>query len=431
MSRLRFARIVCCAANDEAHEVGKLPAYPVIGQVDGEASVRCVRRRPRQAARFGQPTAGRKVGMARESLGCPLLVAAALRAWGRHGSAATGARGIVGDVRGLGAATTGLGSGAGAAEFDDLIEAARDSPDPEEVALLARVLAASGFVRPLQSDAADVASTGGPGSLTTILCPPMLRANGLTVPKVGVPGRPAGGVDSLGVLSGYHVDLDADAFERVLAECGYVHALAGRDLAPLDRVFFAYRQARGAQAVVALVAASLLAKKIAVGVARVGLDLRVGTVGNIASDLDAAEAAARLIVDAGNVLGIQVHCVLTDSSHHRQPFIGRGEALVGLSISLGLITSPGWLRSITPLIEKHEAECFRLARMAGGTEIETTQLALQQIVAANLNAQGSSKATLVAKARRVVTALSGGAHRGAATCSSISKVLETCSFMLA
>ena len=49
---------------------------------------------------------------------------------------------------------------------------------------------------------ADVASTGGPGSLSTLLPPFVLSTLGCNVVKLGVPGRSAGAIDSLATLPG-------------------------------------------------------------------------------------------------------------------------------------------------------------------------------------------------------------------------------------
>jgi hypothetical protein len=72
-----------------------------------------------------------------------------------------------------------------------------DAPsDASLAAELATALASSGEVYdPHCLLTADVASTGGPSSLSTLLCPLFLRVGGLVVPKLGVPGRPAGGTN--------------------------------------------------------------------------------------------------------------------------------------------------------------------------------------------------------------------------------------------
>lgn len=94
--------------------------------------------------------------------------------------------------------------------------------DIHEVACLAERLASSGAtISPRTTPTADLASTGGPTSLSTILCPPMLASAGWEVPKLGVPGRPAGGIDVLGSVEGYQVALASKEATRVLDACGF------------------------------------------------------------------------------------------------------------------------------------------------------------------------------------------------------------------
>ena len=82
---------------------------------------------------------------------------------------------------------------------------------PEDLARLTEVLAGSGASIGKPADKRiDVASTGGPGSLTTLLAPLAVAACGAHVSKIAVPGRPAGGIDTLGSITGFKVELDVE-----------------------------------------------------------------------------------------------------------------------------------------------------------------------------------------------------------------------------
>lgn len=128
--------------------------------------------------------------------------------------------------------------------------ARRCPADAEVAASLAQILAGTGGSVAIDHPLiADVASTGGPSSLSTLLAPLFLREGGAIVPKLGVPGRPAGGIDCLAQIPGYHSTLTPEEVEAVLASGGYAHFLAAGEMAPLDGRMFRLRQDCGAQAV--------------------------------------------------------------------------------------------------------------------------------------------------------------------------------------
>lgn len=208
---------------------------------------------------------------------------------------------------------------------------------------LATILAASGErLSAGGAVVADVASTGGPASLSTLLAPLFLRAAGAIVPKLGVPGRPAGGIDCLAQIRGYRTELSLREIEEIVNGSGYAHFLAKGEMAPLDGRMFKLRQAMNAQAVPSLVTGSLLSKKLAVGVKHAGLDIRVAPHGNFGTDRSAAAANARLFSDAARALGIDASPVLTDARHPYQPYLGKRESLLALDDIFKGACSP-WL----------------------------------------------------------------------------------------
>jgi thymidine phosphorylase len=196
---------------------------------------------------------------------------------------------------------------------------------------LAQILANSGDVLSFnQGFTADVASTGGPTSLSTLLCPLFLRAVDSIVPKLAVSGRPAGGIDCLGQIKGYKVYLNKMEAISVLESCKYAHFLASTDFSPLDGRMFKLRKRFSALNVPTLVVASLLAKKISVGVRYIGLDVRVAPHGNFGNDWATAFNNSRLFINTANKLSINAVPVLTDARFPYQPYIGRAESLVAL-----------------------------------------------------------------------------------------------------
>ncbi|MBO9556703.1 hypothetical protein [Cellulomonas sp.] len=200
------------------------------------------------------------------------------------------------------------------------------------VAELAMALTAGGALREL-ADCTDLASTGGPGSISTMLVPLMARASGVPVAKVGVPGRPAGAVDVLANVPGYRWSSTADEFDAAMRRSGFAHTAANEHWAPGDAALFRLRQAEGTQNVPALVVASLLAKKLAAGVRYPGFEVRAAPHGNFGSSRDEVRRHASLLCEVASRLGMRATVFVTDAEFPPQPWIGRGEALFALSIA--------------------------------------------------------------------------------------------------
>ncbi len=257
----------------------------------------------------------------------------------------------------------------------------------DDLCRLADSMGRSGAIIDISRDhpTADLASTGGPGSLSTLLAPLYLRAYGLFVPKLGVPGRPAGGIDVLAQIPGYRIKFSAPEVLEILLRCGYAHFLADV-FAPLDAVFFRYRQRVGAQNVPTLAIASLLAKKIACGVKFAGLDVRVAPHGNFGASFGEARQAARIFCAAARVAGIEAVASLTDARTPYQPYIGRGESLLALRLIFDG-RADAWLTEhidLCRLMAAQAASLWSASRQPDGFDIS-------KVFYENLEAQGSSK----------------------------------------
>lgn len=267
--------------------------------------------------------------------------------------------------------------------MEALIKAARSASfTDDEVAHLAESCALAGGVAWERMDsAADVASTGGPASLSTLLCPLFLRSFGHTVPKLGIPGRPAGGIDVLAQIPGFKFGLTSQEALAVLNRTGYVHFLADEVAGEPDAVLFAYRRKANALSVPTLVIASLLAKKLALGLRKIGLDVRVAPFGNFGRTWDEARNNALRFCRVSAKLGISSICFLTDGSSPYQPYIGRGESLLALADVFN--------ESACGQLESHVDLCYAIARAVSDTDAQRpTPEALKHHFEQNVTAQG-------------------------------------------
>lgn len=258
----------------------------------------------------------------------------------------------------------------------------------EEIAHLADTLGKSGSVISIQNPRfiADLASTGAPTSLSTLLGPLFLCSMGFVVPKLGIPGRPAGGIDVLAQLRGYRVNLSDKEVIACIERCGYAHFLSDAQHAPLDACLFRYRQLTGTQNIPELAVASLLSKKIAVGLRRVGLDIRVAQHGNFGSTWEDARRNAACFQRVASLVGIEATCFLTDARFPYQPFVGRSESLVALKEAFS--------ETANESLRHHVMLCLAMACGIGNesnVNLGAKTAAAEKHFYDNLLAQGSSR----------------------------------------
>jgi pyrimidine-nucleoside phosphorylase len=241
--------------------------------------------------------------------------------------------------------------------FEQLITVfSKEKVDEDDILKLAYVLANSGecYVHnEFDLNTIDIPSTGGPSSLTTMLCPLYLVNNGYTVIKLGVPGRPAGGIDVLYQIDDYNIHYNTSELTKLMERGRYIHFMASNTFAPLDSKLYSYRKATGNMDIPSLVIASLLSKKIAVGIKNVGLEVRVWKHGNLGKSINEAREHAKLFIKLAKMAGINAKCFLSDASQPFQPYIGRGEALIAIYKIINHSANQ-WLR-------KHNSYCGNIS----------------------------------------------------------------------
>lgn len=247
----------------------------------------------------------------------------------------------------------------------------------------------------------DVISTGGPSSLSTLVCTYILGACGIYVPNVTVPGSLAGAVDVLALINGYRTNLYHSEIQEVFNRSKISRTFTSSSMAPADGYLFRMRSEVGKKSVPSLVIASLLAKKIAIANSSCAVDIRCGALGNLGTTLDECKDNAELFVQVADKIGISVRCVITDVDSPQTPFFGRGESLAALESVLTRNVENAWL-------SKHLETCLRIsgeALLACGVEDSVDQAqktvteALQNGSAFeafhnNLISQGSSESNM-------------------------------------
>lgn len=188
--------------------------------------------------------------------------------------------------------------------------------DARETADLTRAMARSG--RPMRWDdldgpVVDKHSTGGVGDKVSLVLAPILAACGAFVPMVSGRGlgHTGGTLDKLESIPGLSVDADGAQLRRILEHAGCAIVGAGPDLAPADRRIYAVRDVTGTTGSQPLIVASILSKKVAAGIDRLVMDVKVGS-GALLPDESAARPLAHALVSTAAQAGLSCRAVLTD-----------------------------------------------------------------------------------------------------------------------
>lgn len=254
-----------------------------------------------------------------------------------------------------------------------------------EIIFLAKALAESGTTINFSGEnICDIPSTGGPSSLSTLLCPIFLKLLGNKILKLGVPGRPAGGIDVLSQIEGYNINPDLSEVEEWFTTNGYVHFLANQEFTPLDSKLFSYRKNNNSLDVPCLVIASLLSKKIAVGLNTVGLDVRVGKFGNFGRTFEEARNNSIRFVRVAASIGINAKCFITNGMMAQQPYLGRGEALLALH---KIFTNQACTH-----LKEHLSVCLEMSlSISSEKSINFTTIDIENAFIENVEIQGGNK----------------------------------------
>ncbi len=187
---------------------------------------------------------------------------------------------------------------------------------PEETTALTRAMIDSGETVNL-SDVAplvvDKHSTGGVGDKTTLAVAPMVAAAGLPVAKMSGRGLgfSGGTLDKLESILNFRVSLTLDEFLANVRENDIVIAGQTAELVPADGKLYALRDVTATVPSVALIASSIMSKKIAGGAQAIVLDVKVGA-GAFMETLDRARTLAKRMIQIGNDMDRRVTAVLSN-----------------------------------------------------------------------------------------------------------------------
>lgn len=159
----------------------------------------------------------------------------------------------------------------------------------------------------------DKHSTGGIGDKTTLVLVPLVASTGVPVAKMSGRslGFTGGTIDKLESIPNFKTDLSLDAFINQVKEVGCAIVSQTGNLVPADKKVYALRDVTGTVESLPLIASSIMSKKLASGVDKIVIDLKVGD-GALVKNLDDARVLGNIIVEIGKRYNREVICVVTN-----------------------------------------------------------------------------------------------------------------------
>lgn len=159
----------------------------------------------------------------------------------------------------------------------------------------------------------DKHSTGGVGDGTTLLVAPLIAAAGGQMVKLSGRGlgHTGGTLDKLEAIPGLDVDLEPGRMIEIVEQVGCVVAAQTDRLVPADRMLYALRDLTATVESPALIASSVMSKKLAAGASTIVLDVKAGD-GAFMADAPSAEELAELCVTLAQSAGRRCAALVTD-----------------------------------------------------------------------------------------------------------------------
>jgi pyrimidine-nucleoside phosphorylase len=175
----------------------------------------------------------------------------------------------------------------------------------------------------LSGPTVDKHSTGGVGDGTTLVVAPLAAELGMQIVKLSGRGlgHTGGTLDKLDAIPGMRTDLSGAELLAQVERIGLVVCAQTTDLVPADKAMYALRDVTATVEDIALIASSVMSKKLAGGAQAILLDVKVGS-GAFMKELEPALELAELCVALGRAEGRATGALITDMSQPLADAVG-------------------------------------------------------------------------------------------------------------
>ena len=207
-----------------------------------------------------------------------------------------------------------------------------------EVSVMTESMVNSGSIVDLSSipgTKVDKHSTGGVGDKTSLIAFPIAASAGVVVPMISgrALGHTGGTLDKLESIPGFRTDLTIDQFRSLLAEHQLAFIGQTPEITPADGKLYALRDATATVESIALIATSIMSKKVAVSLDALVLDVKVGSGAFMKKQVE-ARRLAQMMVGIGRRLDKRVQALITDMNQPLGYAVGNALEVMEVSQTL-------------------------------------------------------------------------------------------------